>query len=62
LRGEADGDALTALLRRFEAEVAREEARDTTALLVENAALGALIEADRAVIDRQRPAPRMIAA
>ncbi len=61
-RGDADGDALTALLRRFEAEVAREEARGMAARLAENAALGALIEADRAVIDGQRPASRLIAA
>lgn len=61
-RGDADGDALTALLRRFEAETAREEARGMAARLAENAALGALIEADRAIIDGQRPSTRLIAA
>jgi len=61
-RGDADGDALTALLRRFEAEIAREEARGTAARLAESAALGALIEADRAVIEGQRSVSRPIAA
>jgi hypothetical protein len=52
-----------ALLRRFEAEAAREEAMETARLLADDAALAALLEidphltllADDGIADRQLP-------
>jgi uncharacterized protein (DUF2336 family) len=57
-----DHDALMALLRRFEAEAAREEAQEIAQSLADDAALAALLEIDPELIALDEPAHERQAA
>jgi uncharacterized protein (DUF2336 family) len=59
---EADNAALMALLRRYEAEAAREEAQEAARMLADDAALAALIEIDPELLLLQDLGPMPLAA